>query len=135
MAETVEVTAQCDCDGDATVAIESPEATVTEAPVAQATIDGFAQFAERFGGVESLASLLGALQSNVAQERDTLTAKVLANKALGLTADDLQGMNEAALRKLVAVAPAPVANYAGAGGSQPEQRKVAELKPYVAPKE
>ena len=25
--------------------------------------------------------------------------------------------------------------YAGAGGSQPEQRKVAGIKPYVAPKE
>ena len=135
MAETVEVTAQCDCGSDATVAIELPETTVTEAPVAQVTVDGFARFAERFGGEDSLASLIETLQANVVQERDTLTAKVLANKALGLTADDLQGMNEAALRKLAAVAPAPVANYAGAGGSQPEQRKVAEIKPYVAPKE
>lgn len=135
MAETVEVTAQCDCGSDATVAIELPEPTVTEAPVAQATVDGFARFAERFGGEDSLASLIETLQANVAQERDTLTAKVLANKALGLTADDLQGMNEAALRKLAAVAPTPVANYAGAGGSQPEQRKVAGIKPYVAPKE
>lgn len=133
MAETVEVTAQCDCDENATVTIEVPE--TPEAPVAQATVDGFAQFAERFGGVDALASLVETLQANVAQERDTLTAKVLANKALGLTADDLQGMNEAALRKLAAVAPAPVANYAGAGGSQPEQRKVAGIKPYVAPKE
>lgn len=135
MAETVEVTAQCDCDDEATVTIELPEPTVTEAPVAQATVDGFAQFAEQFGGAEALATLLKSVQANVAQERDTLTAKVLANKALGLTADDLQGMNEAALRKLAAVAPTPVANYAGAGGSQPEQRKVAGIKPYVAPKE
>ena len=133
MAETVEVTAQCDCDEEATVTIETPE--TPEAPVAQATVDGFAQFAEQFGGAEALATLLKSVQANVAQERDTLTAKVLANKALGLTADDLQGMNEAALRKLAAVAPTPVANYAGAGGSQPEQRKVAGIKPYVAPKE
>lgn len=133
MAETVEVTAQCDCDDEATVTIEVPE--TPEAPVAQATVDGFAQFAEQFGGAEALATLLKSVQANVAQERDTLTAKVLANKALGLTADDLQGMNEAALRKLAAVAPTPVANYAGAGGSQPEQRKVAGIKPYVAPKE
>jgi len=133
MAETVEVTAQCDCDDEATVTIEAPE--TPEAPVAQATVDGFAQFAEQFGGAEALATLLKSVQANVAQERDTLTAKVLANKALGLTADDLQGMNEAALRKLAAVAPTPVANYAGAGGSQPEQRKVAGIKPYVAPKE
>ena len=135
MAETVEVTAQCDCGSDATVAIELPEPPVTEAPVAQATVDRFARFADRFGGEDSLASLIETLQANVVQERDALTAKVLANKALGLTADDLQGMNEAALRKLAAVAPAPVANYAGAGGSQPEQRKVAGIKPYVAPKE
>lgn len=133
MAETVEVTAQCDCDEGATVTIEAPE--TPEAPVAQATVDRFARFADRFGGEDSLASLIETLQANVAQERDTLTAKVLANKALGLTADDLQGMNEAALRKLAAVAPTPVANYAGAGGSQPEQRKVAGIKPYVAPKE
>lgn len=133
MAETVEVTAQCDCDENATVTIETPE--TPESPVTQATVDGFAQFAERFGGVDALASLVETLQANVAQERDTLTAKVLANKALGLTADDLQGMNEAALRKLAAVAPTPVANYAGAGGSQPEQRKIAGIKPYVAPKE
>lgn len=133
MAETVEVTAQCDCDDEATVTIEVPE--TPEVPVILATVDGFAQFAEQFGGAEALASLLKTLQANVAQERDALTAKVLANKALGLTADDLQGMNEAALRKLAAVAPTPVANYAGAGGSQPEQRKVAGIKPYVAPKE
>jgi len=135
MAETVEVTAQCACDDEATVTIDLPEPEMQEVQAAAVVIDGFAQFAEQFGGVDALKSLIGTLQANVARERDALAAKVLANKALGLTADDLTGMSEAALRKLATVAPSPVANYAGAGGSQPEQRKPAGLKPYVAPKE
>ena len=64
MAETVEVTAQCDCDDEATVTIELPEPTVTEAPVAQATVDGFAQFAEQFGLTPAARSRLIAGNEN-----------------------------------------------------------------------
>lgn len=107
---------------------------VSEAESTTGQPDAFTAFADSFGGVDALRSLLDGLRANVNRERDDLIARITGNKALGLTAEDLAGMTNAALAKLANVGVKANADYTGVSAASTE-RKPAGLKPYIAPTE
>ncbi|MCB9172784.1 MAG: DUF2213 domain-containing protein [Ardenticatenales bacterium] len=98
-------------DGDAAPAPQ------TEAPAPQGdpVLDGLRAFVQEFGGFDGLREIIGGIKANAQAERADLIAKIAANRALGLTAEDLQGLKTEALRKMARAGV--TADYSGAGGT------------------